>query len=353
MNPIREYRHEIMETWHKEVIAKIPVAATQTKLALYDSLPEFLENIAHLIDPQLSEENLELAGSKEGLIGKAHGQHRANANYSINQMIDEYFILKSVVFKILKKNGIKDHELLETIGQSFEMAIQTSAEQFSRSLIEAQESFVMGLTHDLRSPLMVIKLQSDMLKRGDDEKFKKMSDRISRSVSKIDKMIEDLLNSIRSQTHGMHYLEFSEIDVEKMIKAVLSDYLESKDNLIQYFGKGLKADWNELSMVRVVDNLISNALKYGDATRPVEVKLDGDEKFIQLSIHNFGTPIPPEELKNIFEKFKRSENSHHQKGWGIGLSLVKSVVEAHKGSVLVTSNEDGTTFKLEIPTHPA
>lgn len=352
MNPIREHKKEIMETWQKEVTAKISAAANQTTLALYDSLPEFLENIANITEIDASREKLDLAESKEELIGKVHGQHRANASYAIDQMINEYFILKDVVFNVLRKNGIKDLAIFDTIALSFEKAIQISASQFSRSLIESQESFVMALTHDLRSPLMVIKLQSDMLKRGDDEKFKKMSDRISKSVSKIDKMIEDLLNSIRSQTHGMHYLEFSDCDADTIMKNVLQDYQETSDSVMSYKGKSLSCKWNELSMTRVMDNLISNAVKYGDPHRPVEVNLQGDDKIIQVSIHNYGTPIPADELKNIFEKFKRSENSHHQKGWGIGLSLVKSVVEAHKGTVLVSSNEGGTTFKLEIPANP-
>lgn len=349
MNPIRQHKKEIMETWQEEVRSKISAAADQTQLSLYDSLPEFLENIAVLSDS----ENSEVAESKEELIGKVHGQHRANASYAIDQMINEYFILKSVVLRVLKKNGIRDPELFELIGQSFEKAIQVSASQFSRALIESQESFVMALTHDLRSPLMVIKLQSDMLQRGDDEKFRKMSGRISKSVSKIDKMIEDLLNSIRSQTHGMHYLEFADCDVEKIVKNVLADYLDTSEHLIEYTGKSLPGKWNELSMTRVIDNLISNAIKYGDPEKPVEVDLRGDEKVIQISIHNYGTPIPEDELKNIFDKFKRSENSHHQKGWGIGLSLVKSVVEAHKGTVLVSSGDKGTTFKLEIPAIPS
>lgn len=347
MNIIRENKKSIMEEWQILVREAIPAAADQSKLALYDSLPDFLENLAKIIEPKNSTEKV-IATEKEDLIGKVHGQHRANNSYAIDQMIDEYFILKDVVLSHLRKNGVLTLELCELISVSFQKTVQISAAQFSKSLLESQEDFILSLAHDLRSPLMVIKMQAELNNRkkefNQDTNFK-----IIKSVDKVDGMIEHLLTTVKTNHETFRNFDSQEFDLNVLVHNVVSDYEDLYPGIIKVEGQSTLVKWNQHSFERVIDNLVSNSIKYGDEELPVTIKIKQDERNIFFSIHNFGEPISREDQVSLFEKFKRTKQSKGKKGWGIGLSYVKSIVEAHKGIVMVHSDEKGTEFKFEIP----
>ena len=347
MNIIRDRKLEIMQEWQELVIKAIPAAKNQSHLALYNSLPDFLENLATLLDQENNSQN-NVADLKSDLIGKVHGQHRANSCYGIDQMIDEYFILKDVVLKVLEENGGLDASVQNKINYSFQKTLQVSTAQFSKSLLDSQENFVLSLAHDLRSPLMAIRMQSELMIRKKEYK-EETCQKIIRSVDKIDKMIDHLLSSIKSQHSGMSYLDADHFDLCTVVNDVVNEYNELYPDTIQVKCDPTIVKWNQHSIERVIDNLISNALKYGDTTKPVTIDVETDEFNVFFSIHNFGHPISKKDQLTLFQKFKRTEDTKDKKGWGIGLSYVKAVVEAHKGIVLVNSDEGGTSFKFEVP----
>lgn len=348
MDLIRENKSVILKNWEEEVRAKIPSAAEQlSRMALYNSLPDFLDLLATICH-RTEATSEELSEVKEELIGKVHGQHRANASYPIDQMILEYYILMDIIVNLYKKNNKLDLATYEVINSSFQKAVQVSASQFSKSLVDAQEGFVLALVHDLRSPLTALKLQIDMLKHASGTRIAVLTERMNRSCGRLSKMIEDLLNTL-SATHEKIYINTVECDISEIIHTVIRDFRDRADAQIIFEGSPCKGEWNPTAFERVFDNLLSNAYKYGDITRPIQVRLEQDPHMVNIRVHNFGEPIPKEELINIFNKFKRSEKAQLRKGWGIGLSLVKSVVEAHRGSVLVNSDQGGTTFILELP----
>jgi signal transduction histidine kinase len=106
---------------------------------------------------------------------------------------------------------------------------------------------------------------------------------------------------------------------------------------------------NEPLIYTAIANLIDNGAKFGK-DNVVEVNLDVLDSEISLTFKNFGTPISPEDQTTIFEPFKRGRNSRNIKGHGVGLSLVKQVIELHHGSLQVVSGQDeGTIFTVKLP----
>ena len=102
----------------------------------------------------------------------------------------------------------------------------------------------------------------------------------------------------------------------------------------------------------MIENLAGNAVKYGDGKSPITLKFQKNENQVELSVHNFGKPIAVEDMQRLFEPYQRTGSalSGGHKGWGIGLTLVKGIVEAHGGSVKVRSSlYEGTTFSLILP----
>ncbi|MGZ3686776.1 MAG: sensor histidine kinase [Bdellovibrionota bacterium] len=114
----------------------------------------------------------------------------------------------------------------------------------------------------------------------------------------------------------------------------------------------LVGKWSCKDLQRVIENLITNAVKYGYDASPITLTLMDLGGEVELSVHNFGNPIPQEDQRNLFEAFERARaaDSGTKKGWGLGLTLIRGVAEAHGGSARVRSDpEAGTTFTVRLP----
>jgi signal transduction histidine kinase len=102
---------------------------------------------------------------------------------------------------------------------------------------------------------------------------------------------------------------------------------------------------------RIIENLGSNAAKYGADETPITITLSKTSDRAEIAVHNEGNPIEPNDLPSIFKPYRRTgaAEAAGQKGWGIGLALVKGITEAHGGTVTVESNSMGTTFLVSLP----
>jgi signal transduction histidine kinase len=110
--------------------------------------------------------------------------------------------------------------------------------------------------------------------------------------------------------------------------------------------------WNQSGIRRVLENLVNNAVKYGSHARPIRISLLKKSHHIQLRVHNEGPPIPEGEQSKLFHPFQRtvSAQAGPKKGWGLGLTLVKGIAEAHGGRVELKSDyNSGTTFSVLLP----
>jgi signal transduction histidine kinase len=167
-------------------------------------------------------------------------------------------------------------------------------------------------------------------------------------------MIQDLLDSNRIKVGEKIPLTIEKLEIDAIV-------LESLDNFITLNGdrfiynrdqEGITGYWSHSGIIRVLDNLINNAIKYGELKGSIEVSVSTNGTFLQLTVHNSGNPIPKEDLENIFDAYKRSKTAEKgsQKGWGLGLTLVRGVAEAMGGHVTVESDLlTGTLFTIFLP----
>jgi signal transduction histidine kinase len=117
-------------------------------------------------------------------------------------------------------------------------------------------------------------------------------------------------------------------------------------------GEPVHGWWGRDELRRVVENLVSNAIKYGAREHPVSIRYQAEHGRLQLSVHNEGDAIPPDLLETVFQVFRRAQAAKDgdSQGWGIGLPYVRTVAESHGGSIDVDSAaERGTTFTIDIP----
>jgi signal transduction histidine kinase len=220
---------------------------------------------------------------------------------------------------------------------------------------ELRERFTNTLTHDLRNPLGAAKMSAQLaLKyRENQERRERLLQRVVESIERADRMIADLLDANRIKAGEALPLHLAPCDLYAVVCRSLEDHaLVHGDRFVLTGASPCEGYWSCEGMRRVVDNLADNAAKYGSADTPIAVSIRAGEAGVSLDVHNFGGELPPDETERLFTLYRRSRGaeSSGKRGWGIGLTLVKGIVEAHGGRVWVESAPGkGTTFHVELP----
>lgn len=223
---------------------------------------------------------------------------------------------------------------------------------------ELRERFVATLSHDLRTPLSTARMGADLIARFSGEaESRHRAERIMKNIDRADGMLQDLLDASRIKAGEGITLEMSHCSLAHVADDAVRDLaalhgdrfvLRTDDELVGY--------WSCTGVRRIIENLGSNAVKYGALGAPVTVTLSAVDRTAKLSVHNHGNPIPADELPTLFEPFRRTTSAQvaGEKGWGLGLTLVRGVAEAHGGHVHVTSTPAaGTTFTVTLPRRDA
>lgn len=220
--------------------------------------------------------------------------------------------------------------------------------------IRKQEQFNSDVAHELRTPIAVISAQCELLKETQncsEADYKDAMEIIDRQTSKMQKMVEQLLSLSRFEQNKDN-LRFESIQLVPMIESVCEDvdiYTEGKYEFVyELENVAATADLNLLTLA--IRNLISNATKYSNPGSKIKVECGtvGDRCFI--SVEDNGIGISKENISRIFDNYYRVDEARNKEGFGLGLALVKKVVECHGGEVTVQSEiEKGSKFTIFIP----
>ncbi len=219
---------------------------------------------------------------------------------------------------------------------------------------EIYEKFVATIAHDLRTPMSVALITAELIQRNPEvhDTVKSLAERIKTKLQQSDEMLKDVLDASRIRNEFKISLE-NECDAGEVITSVLKDLSVIHGNRFIFNSSlDLKGNWSTSGIRRIVENLCSNAIKYGNTDSPVTISLTKKSGNLELHVHNTGKPLQETEIKNLFDFLHRSASaeSSHQKGWGIGLAVVRGLVDAEGGSVEVKSTpEEGTTFIVKLP----
>jgi PAS domain S-box-containing protein len=276
-------------------------------------------------------------------------------------------LLISAVTSALRDSRRKTREALAQQDAAFAQAQRTIAslkkaeaalkesELLLREQFSEREQFVAGLSHDLRTPLQAVRMAAQLAGKDprDAERIRTNVDRIVRNVDKADRLIGDLLDASRVRAGQKLPLEKADCDLAAVARSVLAELAEVHgDRFVLRAPAALRGRWDGKALGRALENLAGNAVKYGANDAKIEVDLAERDGEVELSVTNHGNPLPPEELGRLFQPYHRGAHAQAtgRGGWGIGLTLVKGVAEAHGGTVSVTSSAaSGTTFTLKLP----
>lgn len=347
---------EIINLWEERVLQEVEAASLQKQLVLRNELKGSLEQLAvELSNEKRSQIQIDSGKTISTNIGKEHGKNRADSTqYTIDQLIYEYHILRQVICLVLERDHALDPRSREIIVAYIEEAVNNAATEFSKTLKDLQDHLSNTLAHDLRNPISVAKASAELILRRPDDKKNCIdkAGRIASSMDRIDKMIRDLLDTTKLKAGGNVPIVFNECDLDWIVRDIAFEAnLTHPGKVIIESEKPTLGYWNEDGLRRIVENLINNAIKYGNEKTPVIVSLEQTEYSVLLKVHNEGAPILEQNKNKLFQIFHRERSTEGKKvGWGIGLSIVKALVDSHKGNISVESKEGkGTTFIISLP----
>ena len=221
---------------------------------------------------------------------------------------------------------------------------------------DLRDQFVSILTHDLRTPLTAAKMSAQVILRQPEkiEKNHILARKVVKSIDRMDQMIKDLLDANRIRAGEPLTFSMNECDMRYIALTALRDLGISYGDrfMLETDRECINGYWNEESMRRVIENLVNNAVKYGSPQELITVSIEQLDDLVQIKVHNAGNSISKADQVNLFQPFHRTNSAKNgeKKGWGLGLTLVRGVAQAHGGSVKVESSEqEGTSFIVTIP----
>ncbi|MCX7908878.1 MAG: ATP-binding protein [Ignavibacteria bacterium] len=216
--------------------------------------------------------------------------------------------------------------------------------------------FISLISHEIRTPLSGILLSVDLLQRfynklPDAEKEKQFN-RIREYIQNITKLIENAIQ-LEKLTHSNYEIIPKKFCLRTFIEEIAQKYqtiYNQKNPIIIRMPYNIDVEVDEILFSLILNNLVSNAVKYSPPEEPVYIYVTLNGNDFTIKIHNFGEPIPEEDIPNLFTPFFRAKNSASTKGYGLGLSIVKRAVNLSKGNIYVqSSRENGTMFIVTLP----
>ena len=220
-----------------------------------------------------------------------------------------------------------------------------------KRLDQAQLDFGAMASHDLASPLTVLRARAQLLQRRqryDDEAINAILDQTSRMA----RLIGDLRELVQVEGGGLS-LQFEEINLASLVRAAIerARALTSTHSVTLVTREeqlSVRGDRDRLG--QVLDNLVSNAVKYSIPASDIVISLECKDGEAQLGVTDQGPGVPPEVLPLLFDRFYRAGNSSGETGLGLGLYITRMLVEAHGGRIWATSVEGvGSTFSVTLP----
>ncbi len=344
-------RDDVFRTWEDRVRHHIQPARHLERPILVDTLPVFYDNIAESISPG----HPRVTAVDGTTVASEHGGERARiTSYNHTALIEEYQAFRWALFHVLHEHGVVlDHLETRIVNASIDEGIQQAVEAFSLVHSGFRERFAASLTHDLRGPLSATSAALELILLTNDLTLIKMvAAKALSSTQRMAGMIDELLDTMTFHSGQAIRLDLADSDIYEIAKEVQTDAIVAHGPRVRVEGRSVSGRWDRAALKRVLENLVGNAIKYGDANAPVTIAVNEVHQRLVLSVHNEGPPIPAQEQECIFEMYRRIESAkqNRKQGWGIGLPYVRAVVESHGGSMGLDSGAGrGTTFVVDIP----
>ncbi|MCS3839628.1 signal transduction histidine kinase [Pseudomonas sp. JAI111] len=366
---IRQHVDRIVDEWEQFAKTISPAAISMDRVALRDHAKAILLAAARdMTTAQTASEQLAKAKG-EGPektpsldeAGASHGELRHTVGFDLVQMTSEFRHLRACVIRMwVSSLEVPDLAYLQDMirfNEAIDEALAESTAAYAEQVNHSRDLFLAILGHDLRAPLQAISMSTELLLRkapleGD---ALTCAINIKRGARHMAVMVSDLLELVRSRLGKSLPIEPKPMDLADAAHAAIAEACAGNpecDPIIRVVGD-THGVWDAGRLDQLFQNLIGNALQHGLNKRDVTVTVTGEPDSVRLTVHNFGVPIPDDAIPTLFDPLVRSASEdlgQPTTSLGLGLFIVKEVVDAHGGTIDVSSNQtDGTLFTVVLP----
>ncbi len=301
-----------------------------------------------------------------------HGVERVGSGFHITDVVSEYRALRASVLRLWRESlpeaTLHDVDDITRFNESLDQSLARGVGSYSKRIDESRQMFLAILSHDLRNPLHTIRMAADLaaMQNASPATADALS-MITRNTDAMMQLISDLIDFSSTGLGRAMPLNREQVDLEALCREVIDSCRTAHpDRTLRFHCEGdVDGVWDAGRMRQLVFNLIGNAIQHGTPGGAVDLsvtakqtkptKSDPAGSSVVLSVHNEGAPIPPELLPTIFDPLKRYATrepaaQRSPGSIGLGLYIVREIVDAKGGAVEVTSTaQEGTTFTVCIP----
>lgn len=346
--------------------------AKMTRLALRDAAEAIL--LATMQDMRVTQSHTQQASKSKGHGGAGstesdrldkasttHGLERVGSGFDIMEVVSEYRALRASVLRLWRKSlpqaDVHDVEDVTRFNESMDQSLAKAVGSHTERVEQSRRMFLAILGHDLRNPLSVIRMAAGFVSRKiENPQCVEAMSQIETSTLVIARLIEDLIDFASTGMGGAMPLTRGPVDLERLCREVFDSFRSTHpQRTLRFHSRGnLAGDWDATRLRQLVSNLVGNALQHGSTNGPVDLAVTSEGSTVSLSVHNEGTPIPPDALGTIFNPLmhyvtRESADRRVPGSIGLGLYIVREIAVAHGGTVRVVSTPEGTTFTVWLP----
>lgn len=373
---LHEHHELLIEQWIQLVLSdpEVPEANRLTELALRDHIPRLLARMRDLLVAQSARLAATTASDRAAhqvsSFAQAHALHRFANGYTLGHAMREMTHFRAAVVDLCGREGARlegeEAKLLQAMIDAALITVAVEMEQAARNDLEIErerlrqevefrERFMGILGHDLRNPLSAVVNAATLLHESE---YVPASDtwilqRITTSAGRMARMISDLLDVTRARSGGHLPVRTGRVDLGIICGQVVEELRmvhQGRTILVRAQGD-LTGEWDADRISQLIQNLVGNAIDYGEPNMPVRIALHGTEGAVRLSVHNRGPSIPADRAAAIFEPFQRgAAETQTSQGLGLGLFIAAQIAASHEGALRVRSGKiQGTTFTARLP----
>lgn len=231
------------------------------------------------------------------------------------------------------------------------------------SAVKSRDEFLSVASHELKTPLTAMKLQAQIIQRDIEkdnprvfqkEKITRFYEQIFKQVNRLNRLVDDMLDVSRIQLGKLGFRK-EPTDLDVLLKEVMErmdSYFKNSESgvpAVEYKGSDFKGNWDAFRIEQVMNNLFTNAIRYGNG-KPFLVTLEGRPESVVFSVTDHGYGVSPKDQQVIFEQYERGSEHGPIEGLGLGLYITKKIVEGHGGVINLESVEGkGSTFTVVLP----
>ena len=361
---------KILEEWDQFAVTQFtrgaPVSARELRDHAHEILMDLTKDMetAQSAQQQADKSKGEEAKSSDALsAASTHGIDRHYSGFTLTELAAEFRALRATVLRLwlpqipaLTEQVARD---MVRFNEAIDQALAESVATYSKQNTRARDTFLAILGHDLRSPLMGIRLSAKVLQKTGvtADATEQAGKRILTSAALMSAMVNDLLEYGRGQLGGVIRVHRQPVDLLDVGKAAIEEAKAAHPEFqfaLESSGE-LHGSFDGARLQQVFSNLLNNAAQYGYQSQAVRLVLRGREDHVSVQVCNAGPVIPPESLKAIFDPLVQLSIGDKPTGpfsnsAGLGLFIARELTFGHEGTIKAESSaESGTVFTVELP----